>query len=113
MTLRSLLHVGKPWSALGTSRGPSDGAGKDATSGEPANVFKVPVIMIMGRYDLHTPYEPARAFFEAIEAPRKRFITLERSAHVPMLEEPGLFLLTLVQEVLPLTEGRATFAPMP
>ena len=98
---------------LGTARGPSDGAGKDATSGEPANVFKVPIIMIMGRYDLHTPYEPARAFFEAIEAPRKRFITLESRAHVPMLEEPGLFLLTLVQEVLPLTEGRAAFAPLP
>lgn len=98
---------------LGTSRGPSNGAGKDAPGGEPANVFKVPVIMIMGRYDLHTPYEPARAFFETIEAPRKRFITLERSAHVPMLEEPGLFLLTLVQEVLPLTEGRAAFGPLP
>lgn len=28
-----------------------------------------------------------------------------------MLEEPGLFLLTLIQEVLPLTEGRAAFAP--
>ncbi len=98
---------------LGTSPAPSDGAFKGAPGGEPANVFKVPIIMIMGRYDLHTPYEPARAFFETIEAPRKRFITLERSAHIPMLEEPGLFLLTLVQEVLPLTEGRATFAPMP
>ena len=73
--------------------------------------FKVPVIAVMGRNDLHTPYEPAKAFFETIEAPHKRFITLERSAHVPMLEEPGLFLLTLIQEVLPLTEGRAAFAP--
>ncbi len=73
--------------------------------------FKVPVIVIMGRNDLHTPYEPAKAFFETIAAPHKRFITLERSAHVPMLEEQGLFLLTLIQEVLPLTEGRAGFSP--
>ena len=73
--------------------------------------FKVPVVVIMGRNDLHTPYEPAKAFFETIEAPHKRFITLERSAHVPMMEEPGMFLLTLIQEVLPLTEGRAAFAP--
>lgn len=73
--------------------------------------FKVPVIMIMGRHDLHTPYEPAKAFFETIEAPHKRFVTLDRSAHVPMLEEPGLFLLALIQEVLPLTEGRAGFPP--
>lgn len=65
----------------------------------------------MRRSDLHTPYKPAKVFFETIEAPHKRFITLERSAHVPMLEEPGLFLLTLIQEVLPLTEGRAAFAP--
>ncbi|QQS46790.1 MAG: alpha/beta hydrolase [Acidobacteriota bacterium] len=73
--------------------------------------FKVPVIVIMGRHDLHTPYEPAKAFFETLVAPHKRFITLERSAHVPMLEEPGMFLLALIQEVLPLTEGRAAFAP--
>ncbi|MDX2042086.1 MAG: hypothetical protein SF097_12600 [Acidobacteriota bacterium] len=45
-------------------------------------------------------------------APNKRFITLERSARVPMLEEPGMFLLTLIQEVLPLTEGRAAYTPM-
>ncbi|MGE0104930.1 MAG: alpha/beta fold hydrolase [Blastocatellales bacterium] len=73
--------------------------------------FKVPIIVIMGRHDLHTPYEPAKAFFETLAAPHKRFITLERSAHVPMLEEPGIFLLALIQEVLPLTEGRAAFAP--
>lgn len=91
---------------LGLARGP-------ATAPATTNVFKVPVVLIMGRNDLHTPHDPARAFFEKIEAPRKRFITLERSAHVPMLEEPGLFLLTLVQEVLPLTEGRAAFAPLP
>lgn len=74
--------------------------------------FNAPVIVIMGRNDLRAPYEPAKAFFETIEAPHKRFITLERSAHVPMLEEHGLFLLTLIQEVLPLTECRAAFAPM-
>lgn len=111
---------------LGIARGPSAGSGAasaptSATTSAtpsvtptpaPANVFKVPVIIIMGRNDLHTPYEPARAFFETIEAPRKRFITLERSAHVPMLEEPGLFLLALIEEVLPLTEGRAAYAPL-
>ncbi|MBX7187094.1 MAG: alpha/beta hydrolase [Vicinamibacteria bacterium] len=100
---------------VGLSRGPSSptGATPAPPAPAPANIFKVPVIIIMGRNDLHTPYEPARAFFETIEAPRKRFITLERSAHVPMLEEPGLFLLALIEEVLPLTEGRAAFAPLP
>ena len=70
---------------------------------------RVPVIVIQGRHDLHTPYEPARTFFETIEAPHKRFITLERAAHAPMFEQPGEFLLTLIREVLPLTEGQARF----
>ena len=74
---------------------------------------KVPVIVIHGRHDLHTPYEPAKAFFETIQAPHKQFITLERAAHAPMFEQPGEFLLTLVREVLPLTEGRAQFSEVP
>ncbi|MEZ5418611.1 MAG: alpha/beta hydrolase [Vicinamibacterales bacterium] len=74
-------------------------------------VQKVPVIVIQGRHDLHTPYEPAKAFVETVQAPHKRFITLERAAHAPMFEQPGEFLLTLVREVLPLTEGQARFAP--
>jgi proline iminopeptidase len=73
---------------------------------------QVPVIMIQGRFDLHTPYEPAKAFFESIQAPHKKFITLERAAHAPMFEQPGQFLIALVQDVLPLTEGQAAFAPL-
>jgi hypothetical protein len=63
----------------------------------------------MGRYDLHTPYASARAHFDRIEAPTKQFITFERSANFVMLEEPGRFLLTLVNEVLPLAGGARTF----
>jgi proline iminopeptidase len=62
----------------------------------------VPVVVIQGRHDLHTPYEPARAYIERLESPHKRFITLEHSAHVPFLEEPGRFLEALLTEVLPL-----------
>ncbi len=87
--------------------------GRSADAAQGGNPYKIPVIVIMGRYDLHTPYQPSKAAFERIVAPHKRFITLERSAHVPMMEEPGLFLLTLVQEVLPLTEGRAVFKTLP
>jgi pimeloyl-ACP methyl ester carboxylesterase len=70
---------------------------------------RVPVVIIQGRHDLHTPYEPAKAYFDTIEAPAKIFVTLERSAHAPMFEEPGQFLLTLIQRVLPLTEGQARY----
>lgn len=96
---------------MGNARAQTETAPRENPTASERKTFKVPIIVIMGRNDLHTPYEPAKAFFETIEAPHKRFITLERSAHVPMLEEPGMLLLTLIQEVLPLTEGRAAFAP--
>jgi proline iminopeptidase len=75
--------------------------------------FNVPIIIMQGRYDLHTPYESAKQYFDSIHAPRKRFITFERSAHYPMFEESGRFLVTLVYEVLPLTTERATFRVLP
>lgn len=71
--------------------------------------FQCPVLFFMGRYDLHTPYESAKEYFDTIRAPRKKFVSFERSSHFIMLEEPGRFLVTLVNEVLPLTEGAATF----
>ena len=75
--------------------------------------FKVPIIILQGRYDLHTPYASARDYFETIRSPHKRFITFERSAHYPMFEESGRFLVTLVKEVLPLTTERAEFRVIP
>ena len=75
--------------------------------------FKVPIIILQGRYDLHTPYEMCRDYFERLKAPHKRFITFERSAHYPMFEESGRFLVTLVNEVLPLTTERAEFRVLP
>ena len=73
--------------------------------------FKVPVVILMGRRDLHTPYQPAREMYERLKAPRKRFITFEQSAHVPMMEEPGRFLSALIAEVLPLTRTAAARSP--
>jgi proline iminopeptidase len=75
----------------------------------PSLTYQVPMIFLMGRYDLHTPFASARAHFDRIVAPGKQFITFERSAHFVMLEEPGRFLLTLVNEVLPLAGGAKTF----
>lgn len=68
--------------------------------------FAVPVVIVQGKHDLHTPYEPARDYVDRITAPRKRFVTLDWSAHVPFLEEPGRFLQVLLDEVRPLA-----FAP--
>ena len=68
--------------------------------------FKVPVVVMQGKHDLHTPYEPARDYVARIEAPTKHFVTLGWSAHVPMLEEPGRFLQILLDTVRPLATGR-------
>lgn len=81
--------------------------------GEIGTTFNVPILFFQGRYDLHTPYESAQRYFNLIQAPHKRFITFERSAHYPMFEESGRFLVTLVQEVLPLTTERAAFRVIP
>lgn len=75
--------------------------------------FPVPVVFLMGRYDLHTPYAAARAYFDRIEAPRKTFVTFERSAHMIMFEEPGRFLQALLTQVLPLAGGAVPFTAQP
>lgn len=75
--------------------------------------FKVPIVFMMGRYDLHTPYEAAKGYFDVIKAPLKKFISFERSAHFPMFEEPGRFFLALVADVLPLAGGSTAFEPLP
>lgn len=75
--------------------------------------FAVPVIMIMGRYDLQTPFVMAKAYFDQVRAPHKRFVTFTRGGHFPMFEQPGRFLKTLLDEVLPLTEGEAEIPELP
>lgn len=72
--------------------------------------LKVPVIFMMGRHDLHTPYQPSKNYFDNITAPLKKFYTFERSAHFPMLEEPGRFLVTLVTDVLPLAGKQISYS---
>lgn len=86
----------------------------DGRNGERPRIierFAVPVVILGGRNDLMTTYAGARAWFDRITAPKKAFITFERSAHFIMFEEPGRFLLTLVNTVLPLAGGGAGFDP--
>ena len=68
--------------------------------------YRVPVVFLMGRHDLHTPIEPVEEYFERIQAPAKRLVVFEKSGHFLMFEEPGRLLVTLVQEVLPFATGK-------
>jgi pimeloyl-ACP methyl ester carboxylesterase len=75
--------------------------------------LSVPVVLLLGRYDLATPHAAAAAWLDQLEAPAKTLLTFERSSHFAMLEESGRFLLALVQHVLPHTEGAPAFEPRP
>jgi pimeloyl-ACP methyl ester carboxylesterase len=60
-----------------------------------------PVVLLEGRWDYTTPSEVARRWFERVQAPGKRFVWFDNSAHMMYVEEPGRVLLHLVQDVRP------------
>ena len=62
--------------------------------------FKVPIFFLLGRYDKHVPAVLAERYFEKIEAPCKRLVWFEHSAHNPPFEEPAKFNRILIEEVL-------------
>jgi proline iminopeptidase len=64
--------------------------------------FQCPVILFAGRHDFATPSDVAAAWLKRVRAPRKQIIWFENSAHMMMVEEPGKFLLHLVEDVRPL-----------
>jgi proline iminopeptidase len=64
--------------------------------------FDVPVIMFSGRNDWVTPTPISTAYFETIEAPKKKLIWFEHSGHNMFNDEPGAVFVALVNEVRPL-----------
>jgi len=48
----------------------------------------VPTLVVLGRYDYAVPY---RLWDRFRSIPSLTFVTLERSAHFPMIEEPQRF----------------------
>jgi len=61
-----------------------------------------PLILFAGRFDYTTPNEPVRRWFDRLEAPGKKWIWFENSAHMMYAEEPGRVLVHLVEDALPL-----------
>jgi len=64
--------------------------------------FEVPVVFLLGRLDWQVPSVIAKRYFDEIQAPYKKFIWFEESAHSPPTEEKEKFVEALVSEVLPL-----------
>jgi proline iminopeptidase len=63
--------------------------------------LNVPVYMLLGRGDYTTPSTITAAWMKALKAPRKQVFWFENSAHLPMVEEPGLVLRAVVAHVRP------------
>lgn len=73
--------------------------------------FKCPILMFEGRFDRTVNSDVAYEWFRTIKAPEKRFVWFEHSAHEPMSEEPGKFLLSLVRYARPLAVKAGDAAP--
>lgn len=63
--------------------------------------FKCPILLFEGRHDRTVNSDLAFAWLETVKAPAKRFVWFENSAHEPMTEEPGRFLVALVRYARP------------
>ncbi len=66
--------------------------------------FPIPIIQFLGRHDAMTPTAPVIDWLARLEAPAKIIEWFEDSAHMPMFEEPGHFLLAVLRELLPYAE---------
>ncbi len=51
----------------------------------------VPVVMVQGRRDQVAPGAAAQRYASSLQAPSKRLVWFDNSAHTPHLEEPGKF----------------------
>ena len=51
----------------------------------------VPVVMVQGRHDQVAPGAAAQRYATTLQAPSKRLVWFENSAHTPHLDEPGKF----------------------
>lgn len=70
-----------------------------------------PLIIFGGRYDVNVNSDVAAEWFAKVDAPSKQFVWFENSAHLPMTEEPGKFLISLVRYARPIAERASDAAP--
>jgi len=63
------------------------------------------------RLRTHPGVGPLTTWFETVKAPEKHLVWFEHSAHMPMTEEPGKFLLSLVRYARPIAEKAGDVAP--
>jgi pimeloyl-ACP methyl ester carboxylesterase len=62
------------------------------------------LIIFAGRHDVNVNSDLAADWFAKVSAPSKQFVWFENSAHLPMTEEPGKFVVSLVRYARPIAE---------
>lgn len=70
-----------------------------------------PLLVFAGRHDFNVNSELAEDWFASVDAPAKQFVWFDNSAHLPMTEEPGKYLLSLVHLARPIAERAGDAAP--
>jgi len=73
--------------------------------------FGCPVVLFVGAHDYTTSHDLAVQWFDKLQAPSKRMVIFADSAHMIMLEQPGRFLVHLVEDVLPYAQKSGDAAP--
>ncbi len=58
--------------------------------------LSVPVVFFAGSYDYATPFVLVEEFYDSLQAPYKKLIWFEHSAHNPDIEEPDKFQRALI-----------------
>lgn len=53
--------------------------------------IEIPIAFFAGRYDYNTPSSLAEEYLNELDAPLKKFVWFEQSAHFPFIEEPKEF----------------------
>jgi len=61
---------------------------------------QIPIYIMQGTSDYETSYKVAKEYFDALQAPVKKFFTFENSAHSPIFEEPEKFDMILKEILL-------------
>ena len=67
--------------------------------------LEVPVWVVMGRHEARGRVEPAREWFDALQAPEKHWVVFEASSHRANFERPAEY-AALLDEVVTATGGR-------
>jgi pimeloyl-ACP methyl ester carboxylesterase len=64
--------------------------------------FAIPIFIVQGEYDLRTPPDLVKSYFDRITAPHKQFFLVPKTAHEPSPTSWSVLLKVLQEQVQPL-----------